>query len=154
MKRASVVLVLACATLSVVSSTSGAISLKAAGRQYLKDVAPANAALESFKAEISAWTNATPNALGERQAAAVLSALDTLQKNLLSQRWPHSIEGGVQFIVREDIASLEEDMNSVTANSSLGNGALQSTFRADTQTIDSDAFYVRRDLGLPSSGAL
>jgi hypothetical protein len=134
----------------LLASPSGAISIKAAGRQYLEDVAPANAALHSFNTAIDAWTDATPDAVGERQAASTLAALRLLQRRLLSQRWPQSVVGGVQFIVREDISSLEEDMTSVTGNSSLGNGALRSTFQADTHTIDAHAFYLRQDLGLPS----
>jgi hypothetical protein len=154
MKRAVLISLLAVTALLLTSSASEAISVKAAGKQYLEDVAPANAVLRSFNAEIDAWTNATPNSVGERQAEAVLVALGTLRTKLLRQTWPRSIKADVLFIVREDIFSLEEDMNSVTSNSSLGNGALQSTFRADTQTIDADAFYVRRALGLPVSGAL
>jgi hypothetical protein len=42
----------------------------------------------------------------------------------------------------------------IDSNSSLGNGAFQFTFSADSKTIDSHAFYVRRDLGLPGGRAL
>ncbi len=48
MKRVIVVPVLVIATLILTSSTSGAISNKAAGKQYLKDVASANAALKTI----------------------------------------------------------------------------------------------------------
>jgi hypothetical protein len=130
------------------------MSLKAAGKQYLTDVAPANAALRSFESEIHAWTNSTPDAEGEQQAAPVFTALRTLRRNLLSQTWPRFVKGGVRFICDEDIASLEEDLSMIDSNSSLGNGAFQFTFSADSKTIDSDAFYVRRDLDLPSGRAL
>jgi hypothetical protein len=66
---------------------------------------------------------------------------------------PQSVKGGVRFI-REDISSLEEDLSSIDIISSRGNGTLQFTFSADSKTMDSDAFYVRKDLGLPSSRAL
>jgi hypothetical protein len=136
------------------SSTAGAIGIKAAGEQYLKDVATANFALNTFDSEINAWTNSTADAEGEQQAASVLTALKTLRLHLLSQTWPRSVKGGVRFICEEDISSLEEDLRMIDSNSSLGNGAFQLTFRADSKTMNSDAFYIRRDLGLPSSRAL
>jgi hypothetical protein len=136
------------------SPTAGAISTKAAGRQYVQDVASANAALRTFDSEIRAWTNSTADAEGERQAASVLTTLETLQKNLLSQTWPHFVEGGVRFICEQDISSLEEDLRMIDNNSSLGNGAFQLTFRLDSRTLNSHAIYVRRDLGLPGSSAL
>jgi len=142
------------ATLLLTSPTAGAISTKAAGRQYVEDVASANAALRTFDSEIRAWTNSTADAEGERQAASVLTTLETLQKNLLSQSWPHFVEGGVRFICEQDISSLEEDLRMIDNNSSLGNGAFQLTFRLDSRTLNSHAFYVRRDLGLPGSSAL
>jgi hypothetical protein len=141
------------ATLLLVPSTSGAMSIKAAGEQYLKDVAPAEAALKTFYAEEIAWTNSTPDAEGEQQAASVLAALETLRKNLQSQTWPQFVEGGVQYI-RWDISSLQEDLSWIDGNSTLGNGTFQYTFSNDSKTLDSDAFYLRRDLGLPSSRAL
>jgi hypothetical protein len=153
-KRTIVVPLLAIATLLLTSSTSGAMSLKAAGKQYLMDVAPANAALKSFESEITAWTNSTPDVEGEQQAAPVFTALKELQRNILNQTWPRFVKGGVRFICEEDISSLEEDLSMIDSNSSLGNGAFQFTFSADSKTIDADAFYVRQDLGLPSGGAL
>ena len=96
----------------------------------------------------------TADAEGEVQAKSVLTTLKTLQKNLLTQAWPRLVKGGVRFICQEDISSLEEDLRMIDNNSSLGNGAFQMTFRADSQTLDSDAFYIRKDLGLPSSRVL
>jgi hypothetical protein len=153
-KQRNVVPVLIVATLLLTSPTAGAISTKAAGRQYVDDVASANAALRTFDSEIRAWTNSTADAEGERQAASVLNTLETLQKNLLSQTWPQFVEGGVRFICEQDISSLEEDLRMIDNNSSLGNGAFQLTFRLDSRTLNSHAFYVRRDLGLPGSSAL
>ena len=154
MKRTIVVPLLVIATLLLTSLTSGAMSVKAAGKQYLSDVAPANAALRSFESEIHAWTNSTPDAEGEQQAAPVFTALRTLRRNFLSQTWPRFVQGGVRFMCDEDIASLEEDLSMIDANSSLGNGAFQFTFSADSKTIDSHAFYVRRDLDLPGGSDL
>ena len=154
MKPRNVVPLVVVATLLLTSPTAGAISTKAAGRQYVEDVASANAALRTFDSEIRAWTNSTADAEGERQAASVLTTLEALQKNLLSQTWPHFVEGGVRFICEQDISSLEEDLRMIDNNSSLGNGAFQLTFRLDSRTLNSHAFYVRRDLGLPGSSAL
>jgi hypothetical protein len=153
-KRTFVVPVLVIASLVLTSSTSDAMSVKAAGRQYTTDVASANAALKTFDSQIHAWTNSTADVEGEQQAAPVLNALRALQKNLLIQNWPQYVEGGVRFICDEDISSLEEDLREIDNNSSLGNGAFQFTFLADSKTMNSHAFYVRRDLGLPSSKAL
>ncbi len=133
---------------------AGAIGVRAAGRQYVKDVASADVALKAFNAQIKAWTNSTPDTEGERQASAVLATLNTLQRNLLSQSWPKLVKGGVRFICEEDISSLQEDLREIDSNSSLGNGAFQLTFREDSQTLDTDAFYIRKELGLPTRGAL
>ncbi|MGC2485638.1 MAG: hypothetical protein WA359_05300 [Acidimicrobiales bacterium] len=154
MKRTPVVAVLAIAALLLASSTAGAISIRAAGKQYLRDVASADAALKAFDSEIHAWTNSTADAEGERQAASVLKALIRARESLLSQSWPHSVNGDVKFICEEDISSLEEDLREIDGNSMLGNGAFQLTFSADSRTLDLDAFYLRRELGLPSSRSL
>ena len=153
MKRRIVAASLSVSALLLTSSAAGAISVKAAGKQYVADVASANEALKAFDSEINAWSNSTADAEGERQAASVLAALRTTQKNLLSQTWPRFVRGGVRFICEEDISSLEEDLQEIDGNSSLGNGAFQLTFRADSRTLDSDSFYIRKDLGLPSTGA-
>ena len=153
MKRAIAAAVVVFATL-LVAPTAGAIGVKAAGRQYVKDVASANAALKTFDSQIKTWTNSTADAEGERQAESVLATLNALQKNLLNQTWPRVVKGGVRFICEEDISSLQEDLREIDNNSSLGNGAFQLTFREDSQTLDSDAFYIRRELGLPESRAL
>jgi hypothetical protein len=153
-KRRIVVTSLSVSVLLLTSSVAGAISIKAAGKQYAADVASANAALKTFDSEIGTWSNSTADAEGERQAASVLAALRTTQKNLLSQTWPRFVKSGVRFICEEDISSLVEDLQEIDANSSLGNGAFQLTFLADSRTLDSDSFYIRKDLGLPSSGAL
>jgi hypothetical protein len=153
-KRTSVIPVLIIGALVLATSNAGAISMRAAGKQYLSDVASADVALKTFDSEIHAWTNSTADAEGERQAASVLTVLEKAQENLLSQPWPRSVKGGVQFICKEDISSLEEDLREIDDNSSLGNGAFQLTFSADSRTLSLDAFYLRRQLGLPSSRTL
>jgi hypothetical protein len=153
-KRISVVPALVVATLFLTSSTAGAISVKAAAEQYAKDVASANAALETFDSEISAWTNATPDAEGEQQATSVLTVLVTLRKSLQRQTWPSFVKGDIRFICAEDISSLQEDLHEIDANSSLGNGAFQFTFRADSRVTNTGASNIRRKLGLPGSKAL
>jgi hypothetical protein len=153
-KRRYVIPAVVIAALLLTPISANAIGIKAARRQYVKDVASANAALKTFNSEIKVWTNSTADAEGERQAESVLASLNSLQRNLLSQTWPRSVKGGVQFICEQDISSLQEDLREIDNNSSLGNGAFQLTFREDSQTLDSDAFYIRRELGLPTSGAL
>lgn len=154
MKRKIVVPVLVIATLFLTSSTAGAISNEAAGKQYMRDVATANAALKTFDSEIDAWNNSTVDIEGEQQAASVLTALGTLRKNFLSQTWPQFVKDDVRFICAEDISSLDEDLNQIDNNSSLGNGAFQFTFREDSKVTHLHASNVRRFLGLPSSSAL
>jgi hypothetical protein len=149
-KRIAIFPVLVVATLLLASSGSATTSIKTASLQYLKDVAPADVALSSFDLEERAWNNATPDVEGEQQAAPVFRALGTLQRQLRSQAWPPSVKVGVQYI-REDIASLLEDLSEIDDNSSLGNGTFQITFCADSRTLDSDAFYLRQALGLPNS---
>jgi hypothetical protein len=153
-KRTRVGPALVIAAMLVASSSAGAISARAAGKQYLQDVASADAALKTFDSDIHTWTNSTADSEGERQAESTLTALVKAQKRLLSQTWPQSVNSGVRFICEEDISSLEEDLREIDANSMLGNGAFKLTFSADSRTLALDAFYVRRELGLPSSGSL
>ncbi len=154
MKRATAVPGLFFAAILVASTTAGAIGTRAAGQQYLKDVASADAALKTFDSDVHAWTNSTADSKGEHQAASTLRALVKAQKRLLSQTWPSSVNSGVRFICEEDISSLEEDLREIDGNSMLGNGAFKLTFSADSRTLAWDAYYVRRALGLPSSGSL
>lgn len=154
MKRKIVVSAMFIATLFLTSSTAGAISNKAAGKQYMRDVATANAALKTFDSEINAWNNSTVDIEGEQQAASVLDALGTLRKNFLSQTWPQFVKGDVRFICAEDISSLDEDLNQIDNNSSLGNGAFQFTFHEDSKVTHLHASNVRRVLGLPIGRAL
>jgi hypothetical protein len=153
-KRWTVAPLLAIAALLLTSSTASAIGTKEAAQQYLEDVASTNTALHTFDTQIQAWTNSTADIQGEREAALTLAVLRTLRKNLLSQTWPQFVKGDVQFIGAEDISSLEEDLRMIDSNSSLGNGAFQFTFAEDSRTLDYDAFYVRKDLGLPRGRAL
>ncbi|HTB09504.1 MAG TPA: hypothetical protein VK704_06805 [Acidimicrobiales bacterium] len=154
MKRTLVGAVLVVATLLVASSAAGAIGMRAAGKQYLKDVTSVDAALKTFDSQIHAWTNSTKDVQGEREAKSLLSALVNVRFRLLNQAWPQSVKGGVVFICTQDISSLEEDLREIDSNSMLGNGAFQLTFSADSRTLALDAFYVRKDLGLPNSRSL
>ncbi|MGA2968505.1 MAG: hypothetical protein ABSE75_01720 [Acidimicrobiales bacterium] len=154
MKRISVVPVLFIATLFLTSSTAGAISTKAAAKQYMRDVATVNVALKTFDSEINAWNNSTVDIEGEQQAASVLDALGKLRENFLNQTWPQFVKSDVRFICAEDISSLDEDLNQIDNNSSLGNGAFQFTFHEDSKVTHLHASNVRRVLGLPSSRAL
>ena len=154
MKRTLAGVVLVVATLLVASSSAGSIGIRAASKQYLNDVASADAALKTFDSQIHRWTNSTADTQGEREAKSLLSALVHVRKRLLSQSWPQSVKGGVVFICTQDISSLEEDLREIDGNSMLGNGAFQLTFSADSRTLALDAFYVRKDLGLPNSRSL
>lgn len=149
MKSRIFIPVLTVAALFLSSSTAGAsISLKAAGKQYLKDVAPTNAALAKFNAESSKWTNSTTDAQAEKEAAPVITALRKLQDALLVQSWPSKAKGDVRTFNRA-ISPIEADLLALSTLTVLGGDNWVSKYTSNGSDLALDVNYVRHDLGLP-----
>lgn len=149
MKRVAYASAMLSVTLLLTSSTAGAsITKKAAGKQYLKDVAPLNTQITKFNAESDKWTSATTDAQGEKAATPLIAALRTLQNKLLSQSWPSGAKHDVRVLYNET-SSLEADLLTISTISDLDSGSWASKFANDATKVGSDANIVRHDLGLP-----
>jgi hypothetical protein len=149
MKSRIFVPLLTVAALFLTTSTAGAsISVKAAGNQYLKDVAPANIALGKFGKEASKWTSQTTDAQAEKEASPSITALRQLQNALLAQSWPTKAKGDVRTLIKI-ISPLEADLVSLGGLTVLGISSWESKFASDATNLGLDVNYVRHDLGLP-----
>jgi hypothetical protein len=138
-------------SLFLISSPSiagASISVKAAAKQYLKDVAPTNVILGKFGKEAGGWTNSTTDAQAEKEAAPVVTALRKLQNELLNQSWPARAKRDVRDLYTE-LAPMEADLETLDGISLLDVGSWESKFATDETTLSSDVNFVRHDLGLP-----
>jgi hypothetical protein len=137
MKRYAIIAGLVACLLSVTTIAQASnrhpkdITQAQAAKQYLADVAPANALPKSTK----------PPAY-----AAAVHKLDTL---LLRQRWPSGTRADVRALVAAD-AAVVGDYNA-SPNSSVGS-AHDATTQKDVEADSTAANIVRSDLGLPRVG--
>jgi hypothetical protein len=146
--QSAVAIALLSLTLILVSSAAGAtITKKAAGKQYLKDVAPTNTALTTFVNEAGKWGNSTTDAQAEQDATPAIKALRKLQGELLSQSWPTKASGDVRTLYKE-ISHLEASLLALAGITILNDGGWLSSFDSDVTTLSSDSNLVRHDLGL------
>lgn len=106
-----------------------------AAKQYLADVAPANALPQSTK----------PPAY-----AAAVDKFDTL---LLSQRWPSGTRADIRALVVAD-AAVVGDYSAFPSSNILNGSALNATTRKDVKADTTAANIVRSDLGLPPVGGV
>jgi len=136
-------------SLRLPSSTAGAsITIKAAAKQYLKDVAPYNAAHNKFSSEASKWTGSITYAQMGKEATPFIAASETFQQKLLSQSWPTKAKRDVRTFYNA-ISPLEADLVTLSGVSSLSIENWLSTYNTNNSTATSDANLVRHDLGLP-----
>jgi hypothetical protein len=142
------------AALSVVFSmifsvaAGASITKERAGKQYLADVAPVNAALTKFGIEAGKWTNLTTVSFAESQATPVIKDLRKLQNLLLSQSWPRGARADLRVLYTA-ISPLEAYLLELSTLSGPGSGTWSSSFIHDATTLASDVGFVRHDLGLP-----
>jgi len=104
-----------------------------AAKQYLADVAPANALPQSTKPPTY---------------AAAVDKLDTL---LLSQRWPSTTRADIRALVAAD-AAVVRDQNASPSSNILNGSGLNATTQKDVEADTTAANIVRSDLGLPPVG--
>ncbi len=148
MRRAVTLVFASLAILLVVSTAANAITVKAAAKQYLKDVAPVNSALTKFADQAGKWSDSTTDAQAENDATPAINALQKLQNELLSQSWPAKAKGDVRTLYKA-IPGLEANLFALSGITILNDGSWLSTFSTDSATIGSDSNIVRHDLKLP-----
>jgi len=129
-----VVCVLGVATIAQASTHHPkGITQAQAAKQYLADVAPANALPKSTK----------PPAY-----AAAVDKLDTL---LLNQQWPSATRADIRALVVAD-AAVVRDYNASPSSNILTGSGLNATTQKDVEADTTAANIVRSDLGLPPVG--
>ena len=141
-------LIIVSLSFTLASSTAGAsISVKAAGKQFLKDVAPLNATFAKFEPEASKWNNSTTEKQAEKDATPAIWAMRKFQANLLTQSWPKKARPDVRTLY-SGFSPLEADLEVLAQFSTLNVGNWETKFATDFTTLSSDDNFVRHDLGL------
>ena len=124
------------------------ISLKAARAQYLRDVAPTNAALFRLSTQAGKWSNQTSDVTAEKAAAPAITALRRLQNALLSQQWPAKASSDIRTLTRA-LSPIEADLLALSALTVLGTSEWGARYTSHVAALSLDVNYVRHDLGLP-----
>ena len=127
--------------------TSAEMSIARAAKQYLTDVAPANAVLKSFATKAARWGRHTKKKTAAAEARPTIFAISTLERKLLAQRWPSS--AGVDLrALAHSCGAIVRDLKSLAKVNALGSTNWMATFQHHASTLGTDARAVRRDLGL------
>jgi hypothetical protein len=128
-------------------TTSSQLDLEAR-QQYLSDVAPANAAIAGFKAQVLTWTGSTSDSTARADAHPLVTALEGLQQALRSQRWPKVVRYQVQKEA-VDISPEIVDLQNVTVETAATGARWIEQFDNDEVNLHTDVIAVRKALGLP-----
>lgn len=126
------------------------ITTAAAGKQYLALVAPVNATLSAFGTEANGWTDSTTNAQAEADAQPAISALNSLDGKLLSDKWPAADETDIKSLVT-NIAPVTGDLQGLSSVNLLNGSSWEATFQRDASNFSAAVAIVRHDLGLPAA---
>jgi hypothetical protein len=121
------------------------ITTASAAKQYLADIAPANAAATT--AHNQAKGAATVADLAKAVAPVIVS-YNKFDSLLLRQRWPSGVKTDIHTLVVADSAYIG-DLNAVSNASAVNLSALGATISRDGQITEADSNIVRSDLGLP-----
>jgi hypothetical protein len=133
----------------LVPLTAGASTrVTAAGKQYLKDVAPLNAEISKWNAETAGWTGSTTNAQIEAQTSPLDAALRTFQGKLRSQLWPKNVVRDVAALY-SSVTFLESTVSTLETSGMPFDEAYLSEVQGQDSITASNASPVRRIFGLP-----
>jgi hypothetical protein len=146
--RLPTVIILSLSSLLASSTAGASISVKTAGKQFLKDVAPLNAAFAKFETEASKWNNSTSEKEAVKEAAPAIAAMRKFQVKLLSQSWPKKARNDIRTLY-SGFSPLEADLVILGEWSTLNVSNWVSKYTTDFATLSSDDNFVRHDLRLP-----
>ncbi len=127
----------------------GPLSIHAAGRAYLKDVAPDNQAYAAFYKLANTWTASTTAAQIQAGIAPLIAADERFQAALTDTDWPASARADIRRLaasVATEIADLENMPNAGTEFLSV---EWQQSWNQAGATFTLRADMVRHDLALP-----
>jgi hypothetical protein len=140
-----VVCLLGMASTAQASTHHKGITKGAAGKQYLADIAPANAAANTAHNQANGATTVADLA---KAVAPVIITYNKFDSLLLRQKWPNGVKTDIHTLVVADSAYIG-DLNAVSNASALNLSALGATISRDGQITEADSNIVRADLGLP-----
>jgi hypothetical protein len=146
----SVLSLCASASAGATSSHAKAISKKAAGKQYLRLFGPTGSAASTFGAEAGAWTSSTTDAQAEADAKPLITALETLNRAVLKDRWPAGARSDAKTVVRSD-KPLIRDLQSLSNLDRSSISSYVATFDSHANAFGMAATNLQQDLGLSTA---
>ena len=122
--------------------------MAAAAVAYLADVAPDNAALNTFEPVASAWTDATTDAQMAAAAQPVIQADAVFEQALETTDWPLVAAADVRSLA-SSMAQIDAGLETLGSVNALNIGTWEQSFAQAWSQSGVDANEVRHDLGLP-----
>jgi hypothetical protein len=128
-------------------TTQSAPSKQELAQEYLRIVAPANAALDTFNKKESSYDKNTTTQQVATDLAPVIAAYQEADNALLRVSWPSSIATDVKAMVTAD-GALIGDLQATTVQDVLSSGSWATQVSQDGGKSVAAANIVRADLGL------
>jgi hypothetical protein len=133
------------AAVQAATTTAAAIDYKA---QYLAIVAPANAALRTWRAALDKLGNDPAASDVARVTAPLITAYESTDNALLRAQWPANAEADIKNLVTTD-GTLTGDLNAAGGQNVFSAASWESQVASDGGKAGAAANIVRADLGLP-----
>jgi hypothetical protein len=130
------------------SFTLRLVTPSSAGEQYLRIVAPEDAAEDAFGAQFQHWTASTPYAQVEAATARYFSELHYYAQMLANAHWPTRVQGLVDSLVIK-ARTAPSRAPAVLTPSTLA--AWKSAFFRQSALVSQAAHLVRRALNVPET---
>lgn len=130
------------------STGAGAITMHRAARQYLRDAAAYNAAVDSVNVRMASWTTATTPEQAQRDVQPAIRAGFVFQHRLVTQAWPDRARRAVMTLYMA-LARFDGLLSSIRTVSVFDGGVIIAALNSAGVVAASDANVVRHDLGLP-----
>lgn len=124
---------------------SKGIAKSAAGKQFLADIAPYNAADDTFSAKSKSVTQYSQLA---SLVAPVVASLQSFDAVALRQQWPAGVKQDIKTMVTAD-GAYEGDLSALGNADAANISSVEASVTKDGNTSAADSNIVRSDLGLP-----
>jgi hypothetical protein len=116
-----------------------------AAQQYLADVAPFNAAVNTYTAS---FNSSTQYSQLPALVTPLVTALQTFDSLVLRQQWPASVKQDIKTMVAAD-GVYQGDLQSLESANALNISTIDASVSRDANASTEDSNIVRSDLGLP-----
>ncbi len=132
------------------TTTAPQVSVKAAGAEYLKLVAPTNEAIQAFSTTTATWSDTTSASAAQAAAAPLISSFQSLQNGLVTSSWPSSAQPDVKSL-DSSIGPVVGDLQSIGSTNIFNESSWLATLSRDLGVLATNVGIVRHDLGLPAA---